>query len=134
MLKLEVITLGNEDRFYLNQTIREGLIQQGELSGFSFRLPILQPRLLSEAEKSQVLSYQIGNILRFHTSDRLLGIQKGEYWQVTSAFPDYRVLQLQKPRSPHSKPILWKLPNRNHPEQMGWEVYQLQHREARWGI
>lgn len=121
-----IVTFGNEDRILQNALIREGLKQQGELTGDSLITDIFRPRTLSEVERSQAMNYRIGDILRFNVGDSALGIQKGDYWTVKTIIPEHQTLQLEKQ---DQTTLLWKPRAWTGENRAGVEVYQLEARE-----
>ncbi len=61
----QLLTLIHSDRVASNQSIRALLKAQDTLKGSSLSLQILQPLSLSKLEKTQVASYQPGDVMRF---------------------------------------------------------------------
>lgn len=77
-----IITPLNEDRNHVNQAIREKLKEQGELQGGPLTTNVFLPCDRHEVEKSNVLSFQVGDYIRFNTQYSRLGIKAGEYREV----------------------------------------------------
>ena len=125
-----IITFGNQDRILQNALIREGLRQAGELSGEAVISTILAPRQLSEVERSQVMHYKQGDILRFNSSDPALGIQKGDYWTVSQVLSEHQRLELTHL---NRRPVFWKPPVWQSNQRVGVEVYQKERRELMAG-
>ncbi len=129
-----IITFGNQDRILQNALIREGLQQRGELTGEAVNASILVPRTLSEVERSQVMHYQMGDVLRFNVSDTALSIQKGDYWMVSEVLLEQRWLKLTPlGQSDRPETILWKPRSWQSGERAGVEVYQSEKRELMAG-
>jgi conjugative transfer relaxase protein TraI len=125
-----IITFGNADRILQNALIREGLKQQGELTGPAVTPFMLVSRQLSEVERSQVMHYQQGDLLRFNVSYGALGIQKGDYWTVAQVLPDRQRLELVQPGR---DPIVWKPRPYRADHRAGVEVYTAEKRELMAG-
>ena len=113
-----------------NALIREGLRQSSELTGEAVVSSILVARQLSEVERSQVMHYQQGDILRFNGGDAALGIQKGDYWTVKTVLTEHHRLELIHPER---EPIYWKPPVWQSNQRAGVEVYQKETRELMAG-
>ncbi len=126
-----IITFGNQDRVLQNALIREGLKQRGELTGGAIHTAILVPRTLSEIERSQVMNYHVGDILRFNVGDPSMDIQKGSYWRVDQVMKEHQWLRLTPMgQDNHSSEfILWKPKLWNSRQRAGVEVYQSEKRE-----
>jgi conjugative relaxase-like TrwC/TraI family protein len=126
--KTVVVTFGNEDRILQNALIREGLKERGELIGNAHIASILTPRHISEIGCSYVKNYHLSDIIRFNLSDRNLGIEKGQYWQVKAIYLEQNALLLTREGS---APMLWKPPQHdgNGPARIGVEVYHHESRE-----
>ncbi len=60
-----VLTLGHYERLAVNEAVRGALIASDRLKGHTLALRILEPLGLSKAQKSQLASYQPGDVLRF---------------------------------------------------------------------
>lgn len=130
-----IITFGNQDRVLQNALIREGLQQRGELIGESINASILTPRALSEVERSQVMHYRIGDVLRFNIGDPSTDIQKGDYWAVDQVILEHQWLRLTPLAKTSDQPelILWKPKLWNSRQRAGVEVYQSEKRELMVG-
>lgn len=129
-----IITFGNQDRILQNALIREGLQQRGELTGEAVNAAILVPRSLSEVERSQVMHYRIGDVLRFNLGDTALSIQKGDYWTVSEVLLEQRWLKLTPlGQSDRPEAILWKPRSWHSGERAGVEVYHSEKRELMAG-
>jgi len=74
-----LITGTNADRRALNDLVRVGLVDRGELKGEGVRVEVLVTKELTAAEKSEAGSYQVGDIVRFGQGYRSLGVEKGDY-------------------------------------------------------
>ena len=130
-----IITFGNQDRVLQNALIREGLQQRGELTGDAITTAILVPRTLGEVERSQVMHYRIGDILRFNVGDPGMDIQKGSYWRVDQVMLEHQWLRLapMEQDNNQSEFILWKPKLWNSRQRAGVEVYQSEKRELMAG-
>ncbi len=60
-----VLTLSHYERLAANEAVRGALIVSDRLKGHTLALSILEPLGLSKAQKSQLASYQPGDVLRF---------------------------------------------------------------------
>jgi conjugative transfer relaxase protein TraI len=130
-----IITFGNQDRVLQNALIREGLQQRGELTGEAITTAILVPRTLGEVERSQVMHYRSGDILRFNVGDPGMDIKKGSYWRVDQVMLEHQWLRLTPMEQNNDQPefILWKPKLWNSRQRAGVEVYQSEKRELMAG-
>lgn len=61
-----IITPLNEDRLFVNQTIRQELKRAGELQGQAYSGHNLIQKDLHLADKNQIYSYELGDVVRFN--------------------------------------------------------------------
>ena len=79
-----VLTPANEDRQKVNELIREGLKQEKYLKGDERVTTTLVNRGFTQAERIHVDNYSIGDIVRFNKSYNSLGINNGDYLEVST--------------------------------------------------
>jgi len=92
-----LITGTNADRRALNDLVRVGLVDRGELRGEGFRAEVLVPKALTRAERTEVTTYQVGDVVRFGRDYQSLGIRKGEYATVREVDAGQGRVQLELP-------------------------------------
>jgi conjugative relaxase-like TrwC/TraI family protein len=90
-----VIAPSNEERHDLNQRIREALIQAGKVEKESHKASIRVSRGLTQAQKKDAGSYQLGDHLTFPRQSRVYGIKKGEEGRVAAVDPEARTVTVQ---------------------------------------
>jgi conjugative relaxase-like TrwC/TraI family protein len=90
-----VIAPSNEERHDLNQRIREALIQAGKVEKESHKASIRVSRGLTQAQKKDAGSYQLGDHLTFPRQSRVYGIHKGEEGRVAGVDPEARTVTVQ---------------------------------------
>ena len=61
-----IITPLNEDRQFVNQQIRQELMHRGELTGPTYIGQNLIQKDISQSAKSQIYSYDVGDVIRFN--------------------------------------------------------------------
>jgi len=79
-----IITPLNEDRHFVNSSIRERLKGTEELAGAALTTPVFLPRDRRDVEKREVASYGLGDVIRFNTNHFRLGINRSDYLTVSS--------------------------------------------------
>jgi len=120
-----LITGTNADRRALNDLVRAGLVDRGELRGEGVRAEVLVPRALTQAEKGEATNYQAGDIVRFGRAYKSLGVAKGEYATVRSVGGDRDGVQLELASG---RKVDWQ------PQKLGKvEVYSPETRDLRSG-
>lgn len=125
-----IITLGNDDREIINELVREGLKNKGELHGESVMTTILAPRDMTQIERSRSANYKKGDVVRFNMPDKSTGIEKNQYLTVNSIHQKENLLVLQKEDGQY---VVWS-PSQNAKEQ--WspvEIYEKKAREIQAG-
>jgi conjugative relaxase-like TrwC/TraI family protein len=90
-----VLTGSRADRLDLNERIRNGLKEQGVLSGPDIRVEVLVPKDLTKAQMRESTSYELGDVIRFGKDYRSLGVSKGEYGRVVTVQCDSNTVVLQ---------------------------------------
>lgn len=105
-----VLTGSRADRAELNERIRDGLKQQGVLSGPEIRAEVLVSKDLTRAQMRESTSYEMGNVIRFGKEYRSLRVGKAEYARVVTVKPDSNTVILQMERD--ARTVEWQ-PHRN---------------------
>ncbi|MCI0415013.1 relaxase domain-containing protein [bacterium] len=120
-----VLTLTNSDKNSINEKIRDGLIQKGELGAEAHTATVLIQKDLSKAELKEAFNYERGDVIRFGRDQKKLGIEKGGYTEVLSNDQSGGVHIRNEKGEIHT----W------YPELSGKaiEVYKQEHREIREG-
>ena len=90
-----VIAPSNEERRDLNHRIREALIQAGKVEKESHKASIRVSRGLTQAQKKDAGSYQLGDHLTFPRQSRVYGIKKGEEGRVTAVDSEAKTVTIQ---------------------------------------
>jgi len=90
-----VIAPSNEERHDLNQRIREALILAGKVEKESHKASIRVSRGLTQAQKKDAGSYQLGDHLTFPRQSRVYGIKKGDEGRVVGVDPETRTVTVQ---------------------------------------
>jgi conjugative relaxase-like TrwC/TraI family protein len=93
--KTLVLTGSRVDRGVLNELIRAGLEEQGSLLGSEIRAEVLVQKDLTKAQKREVASFHVGDVVRFGKDYRGLGIVKGEYGRVEATSLDRGTVALR---------------------------------------
>jgi conjugative relaxase-like TrwC/TraI family protein len=120
-----VITLTNSDKDSINGKIREGLIKQEELGNRPVNTTVLVQKDLTRAELKDPANYERGDVIRFGSEQKRLGIERGRYAEVqVSSECDGMLIRNDKGET-HQ----W------NPEKAGKaiEVYRTESREIRAG-
>ncbi len=123
--RLLMITGTNADRKALNDLVRAGLEEKGELRGGKAAGEILINRSFTESERKDTHSYQAGDVVRFDRGYKKLGVSAGEYLTVESVDRKYNTVRL---RGAGERRVDWE----------PWrfkkvEVYQAEQRDLRVG-
>lgn len=116
-----VLTGSRADRAELNDRIREGLKQQGVLSGPEIRAEVLVSKDLTRAQVRESTSYEMGDVIRFGKEYRSLTVGKAEYARVVRVAPDSNTIVLKMERD--ARTVEWQ-PHRN----IAVEVYRQEER------
>jgi len=80
-----VITAYNKDRQQINEGVREGLKQRGELSRKETAHEVLESKGWTRAVLKEAQYYQPGDVVRFGRDYKALNAAKGEYMRVIDA-------------------------------------------------
>ncbi len=83
-----VVSPANEERRELNRTIRELLVERGQVGRDGFELPILTSLDLTRAQRAHARHYAEGDVIRFRRGSLKLGIERGSYATVKAS--DFR--------------------------------------------
>lgn len=122
-----VISPANEDRFDVNNHIRVGLIEQGELGKKSIKTTNLVSKNLTNEAKTKSYNYHQDAIVRFNRGNKKLGIDKDSYFKVSNINHDNNQLTLV---GKDNQEILWN-PKKNASKSA--EVYFENKRELNQG-
>src|SRR5262249_43223587 len=106
--KTLIITLTNAERIQQNAIIRDKLAHQGELYGDPQVAQVLVARKLTQTELTRASNYCVGDRLRFNSTMKNCGIEKGQYTTVTGIHPKQNMLELVNEAG---KKVIWKLPH-----------------------
>jgi ATP-dependent exoDNAse (exonuclease V) alpha subunit len=88
-----VITPSNEERLELNRVIRAELQASGAVEQRQQELKVLVPRNeLTGAERSWAARYDPGDVVRYSSGSRRLGIKAGEYARGASVDREHNLL------------------------------------------
>jgi conjugative relaxase-like TrwC/TraI family protein len=90
-----VIAPSNDERHDLNLRIREALIQVGKVEKESVKAGIRVSRGLTQAQKKDARSYQLGDHLSFPRPSRIYGIPKGAEGRVLEVDPIEKIVRVQ---------------------------------------
>ncbi|MBU2546757.1 MAG: conjugative relaxase [Gammaproteobacteria bacterium] len=100
-----LVLLGsNEDRQTVNGIIRDGLKEQGVITGEEAHATILQSKGLTAIERTHLYNYEIGDIVRFNKAYRSLGIKRYDYLTVIGMDRETNELLLDR----QGKEIRWQ--------------------------
>ena len=80
-----VVSPANEERRELNRTIRELLVERGQVGRDGFELPILTSLDLTRAQRAHARHYAEGDVIRFRRGSLKLGIERGSYATVEAS-------------------------------------------------
>jgi len=80
-----VVSPANEERRELNRTIRELLVERGQVEREGFELPILTSLDLTRAQRAHARHYAEGDVIRFRRGSMKLGIERGSYATVEAS-------------------------------------------------
>ena len=82
--KTLVISPANEDRFDVNNYIRTGLKETGELNKKSITTTNLVNKNLTNEAKTKSYNYHKGQVVRFNRANKKIGIEKNTYLKIKS--------------------------------------------------
>lgn len=103
-----VISPANEDRFNVNNHIRDGLKQQKELAKSSIQTTNLVNKNLTHEAKTKSYNYHKSNVVRFGRANKRLGIEKDSYFSIKSINHDINSMTLIRVDNQHKpQQILW---------------------------
>nr|WP_246100809.1 AAA family ATPase [Palleronia caenipelagi] len=80
--RTRLITLTNDTRTKMNETIRDALKSEGKISGQGITAEALTPLQLTRAEAADVASYKTGDVVHALRSIKTAGITRGETYRV----------------------------------------------------
>jgi len=80
-----VVSPANEERRELNRTIRELLVERGQVGREGIELPILTSLDLTRAQRAHARHYAVGDVVRFRRGSVTLGIERGSYATVEAS-------------------------------------------------
>jgi conjugative relaxase-like TrwC/TraI family protein len=90
-----VIAPSNDERRDLNQRIREALIEAGKVQKASFQASIRISRGLTQAQKKEVRTYQVGDLLTFQRGSKVYGIAQGAVGKVAGVDLEQRTVRVE---------------------------------------
>ncbi|GEM_PF-1330419 len=125
-----VMTLGNEQRIYLNSVIREGLKQEGALTGTAFDGRILVSSNMTKTQQSQISYFNRDDIIRFGFNDPHLGVRKGDYLSVVEIHKKENLIRLSRQDGGE---VIWRPQELDKKAYSGIEVYRAERREIMKG-
>lgn len=115
----------NSHRQEINERVREGLQERGEIQKDSLKLDVLVPTGFTEAQKESVAYYKPDMVVRFGRDYRSLGVERSDYATVVDVSRDSRSVTLE---TPDGRRIGWS------PEkQSKVEVYETESRQVAIG-
>jgi hypothetical protein len=91
-----IIMPRNEDRRFVNNAIRDKLIENEELTGNRLKTSIFLPRDRREVDKKEIASFKLDDVIRFNTRHARLGIEVGDYLKVVEIDKKHHRLTLQR--------------------------------------
>ncbi|MDB9804410.1 relaxase domain-containing protein [bacterium] len=77
-----ILTPANKTRSAINEEVREGLKDKGEIGDADYNREVLTPLRLSIAERSDARSYSPGDVVIAHQSVKTAGLTKGHIYEV----------------------------------------------------
>lgn len=86
-----IITPFNKDRIEINELIRTGLKEQGQL-GHEEEATVLRNKGLTKAQSTDSRFFEEGDVIRFGRDYKALQIGKGEYWTVQERVDDHLLI------------------------------------------
>jgi len=89
-----VIAPSNEERRDLNRRIREALIEAGRVERRSLEAKIRVSRGLTLAQRKEVQSYQVGDLLVFPRASKVFGIDQGAQGRVAGVNLERKTIQV----------------------------------------
>ncbi|KUY72659.1 AAA family ATPase [Burkholderia cepacia] len=90
------ITALNRDRIAINQGVREGLQERGELSKKESTHEILISKGFTRAQIKEAQYYSVGDVVRFNRTYQQINADKGDYTRVRSVDHESGVVTLTK--------------------------------------
>lgn len=91
-----VITAFNKDRQAINQGVRAGLQERGELSRTEQAHEVYEGKGWTRAMVKEAQYYRAGDVVRFGRHYKTLGVEKGDYLTVVESAGRPNVVQLRK--------------------------------------
>lgn len=120
-----VITAYNEDRVAINDGVRQGLKEQGELSRAEDTKEIYVSKGWTRAMQKEAQYYKVGDVVRFGRDYQQIEAKKGQYARVSSVDAPSGVVMLKKD---DGSEIAWQPKKHNK-----IEVYDRESRELARG-
>jgi conjugative relaxase-like TrwC/TraI family protein len=93
--KSMLISPSNAVRELINKEVREGLLEEGKISGPAIDVVALTNEHFTRAQQRLPQSYQSGMIVGFSTDDQKTGIRGGDFLRVVSVEKDTGVVSLR---------------------------------------
>lgn len=121
-----IVTPLNKDRREVNACIHKGLRKSQELSGQEYKVAVLTPIDMTQAEKEKVYYFKPGDWIRFNQNAIGVSIRAGEYCKIVGKKVSDQVLILE--RSDKTR-VLWSLDHNVRKDSGAIEVYQLEKRD-----
>ena len=115
-----MIIPANDDRVIVNKMIRNGLQQQGRIGRDALEASILKNRGLSQSEMRMAQNYKLGDMIRFNRSNKKLGIENGNYYQVVGINKDNNCIRLKNDK----KTIDWNVKHSASRTKSNIEVFE----------
>ncbi len=92
-----VVSPDNASRMEINRIIHRDLQAKGVVSGEEHRQTVLTPRQdLTGADRQWAAQYAPGDVIRYTKGSRAIGVEAGEYAQVTGVDSDQNLLTVQR--------------------------------------
>lgn len=128
--KTVILTLGNKERTQLNDFVRGGLIEKGEISGNAVPTTVLVPVDMTGIEATRTVNYQEGHRLRFAYHDQQGDIRQGDYLTVHKIHEKENLITLIRE---NGEQVIWQPKMEDNTIQRNVEVYQVEKRELMAG-
>ena len=121
-----ILTLGNKQRIYLNEVIRDGLKKQGELYGNPVEMSVLVSEDMTKVEHTKSANFKMGDIIRFGVSDFHLNVKKGDYLAIEKTHQKENLITL---RTQEGERVIWQPKQWDKETYSSIEVYRAEKRE-----
>lgn len=103
-----IITPRNEDRIEANALLRAALQKEGSIEKKETDIRVLIPRNMTPAECNRADQYAPGDVVRFNTGFRSIGIEKNSYWRIETIDKTHAMVALRNDKG----------------ERVGWQPHQ----------